>query len=239
MRRLKEKFKNKNSDLIKSFLQLQGHPENYEVWAPYVYHGIIGFVDLVIESRSEISLFKFARDSKSIEEDVKGLKLESSIYPKSRSVASKDVNSYLVIADNRKNRKMVLSQKRLLEEQPLEILFLNEEEGRIESIFELRYDTPRLFQAESLRIEDKALNDLISRPDHSRIERALLNLEDSPEVITKGLVQKTSRYLKRNDESPDDISSLKGTSRNRRAKSYETGAEKNGMKEAKQAKGNH
>ena len=208
MQNIQKKFREKNSDLIKAFLELKGHPDNYEVWAPYAHRGIVGFIDLVIESRKEISVFKFTRDAKDIEEDVKGLKLETSVYPKSRNIDSKEIRPYLVVSDSRKNRDRILTNHRLLEDQPFEILMLNEERGQIEEIFGLKYSIPRLFQSEGLRLEEGALGEIISRPDHEDIEEAILNLDNPPESIDKEIINKVDRYLKRNETPPEDVSVL-------------------------------
>lgn len=210
MRSVKRKLKRENSDLIVSFLELWGFQENYEVWAPYHYQGILGFVDLVIEGKSEISLFKFARDTSNLEEDVKSLKLESQVFPKSRDSSPREVRSYLVLADSEENRRSIISSKKLLERQSFEILLLDQREKRLESIFELRYSVPRIFQTEGIDLEDEALDELICKPNHEELERALLDLDDPPHTITKDLVEEVDLYFKKNEQPPRDISSIRG-----------------------------
>ncbi|KXB04791.1 hypothetical protein AKJ50_02015 [candidate division MSBL1 archaeon SCGC-AAA382A13] len=234
MRRLQKKLKEENSDLIESFINLQDNADDYEIWVPYFYHGIVGFIDLVVEGGSEISLFKFTRNTKKIEKVVKSLKLEKSVYPKSRNVTSKkNIQSYLVIEDGRKNRKSILSQEELLRKQPFEILFLDKGRNRIESIFELRDSLPRLFQTRNIRLNDEALEELITNPNHLRVERAILNLEDPPDEITGELVKKTERYIKRNDEPPENTESLTNSNKHR-TESYGTRTNSD-IKKAKQS----
>ncbi len=230
MRKLQKKLKKENSGLIKSFIQLQDQPENYEVWVPYFHHGIVGFIDLVIENESEVSLFKFIKDGKKIEKAVKSLKLECSVFPESRSITSKDIHAYLVIEDGEKNRKSVLSQEKLLQDQPFEILFLNRDKGSIESIFELRDNLPRLFQTKGIRLDEKALDALITNPNHSRVERAILNLENLPEVITKRFVKKIQRYMRKNNRPPKDVDTLKESVEKREHESYTASSGKRDVK---------
>lgn len=230
MRKLQKKFKKENSDLIKSFIRLQDQPENYEVWVPYFHHGIVGFIDLVIENESEISLFKFVEDAKKIEKAVKSLKLESTVYPKSRDISSKEMHTYLVIEDGDKNRSSVLSQDDILQDQPFEILFINREKESIESIFELKDNLPRLFQTRNIRLEEDALDALVTNPNHSRVERAILNLDDPPEVITKRFVKKIQRYMRKNNRPPKDLDTLKKAIEKREHKSYTAGSGKRDVK---------
>ncbi len=236
MRKLKGNTRAKNSGLIKSFIELKDFREDYEVWVPYIHRGIVGFIDLVIESEDEISIFKFVDEAKKIEDSVKGLKLESAIYPKTRDASSKNIESYLVISDNRKNRKTVLSKYSILGNQPFEILFLNEEEGYVESISELKDMLPRLFQTQEMKLDDGALKRLISKPNHSKIERAILNVEGSPKRITEELIEKMDRYVKRNDKLPEEFTSIENPTEGKK-ESYQGRAEKssverkNGVKE--------
>lgn len=235
MRKLQKKMEQKNSDLIKSFISIQDHPENYEVWVPYFHRGIVGFIDLIIDSGSEISIFKFAEKAKEIEKVVKSLKLESSVYPKSRNITSKDINPYLVIKDGEKNRKTILSQETLLSKQPFDLLFIDKERRRVESIFELRDSLPRLFQTRNIRLDDDALDYLITKPNHSRIESAIVGLEDPPDIITKEFLQKIERYLRKNEEPPEDTDSLREYLSKRRTETYRTGSEESSVKKAKQS----
>lgn len=220
LRKLQKKFKKENSDLIKSFISLQDQPENYEVWVPYHHHGIVGFIDLVVKSESEISLFKFIKNAKKIEKAVKSLKLERTVFPKSRNITSKEIHTYLVVGDGEKNRKSVLSQERILQDQPFDILFLDRERGRVESIFELRDNLPRLFQTKNSRLEESALDALITNPDHSQVESAILKLDDPPEVITRRFIKKIQRYLRKNNRPPKDIDTLREATEKRKHESY-------------------
>lgn len=208
MRKLKGNARAKNSGLIKSFIELKDFREDYEVWVPYIHRGIVGFIDLVIESNEEISIFKFVDEAKKIENSVKSLKLERAIYPKARDASSKNIESYLVLSDSRKNRKIVLSKYSLLGNQPFEILFLNQEEGYVESISELKDMLPRIFQTKDMELDDGALKRLISKPNHTKIERAILNCDGSPKKITEDLIEKTDRYVKRNDKLPEEFTSI-------------------------------
>jgi len=209
MKKIQKKLKKNNSELIESFIDLQDQSENYEIWVPYFHQGIVGFIDLVIKNENETSLFKFIKKTKNIEEAIKSLKLEHSVYPKSQSVPSKTLTSYLVIEDREKNRKDILSRKKLIENQPFELLFLDKKRKRIESIFELRDNLPRLFQTENIRLEESALDALAINPNHSQIERGILNLEDPPKIITKRFVRKMQRYLKLNKKPPKNVEKLK------------------------------
>lgn len=228
-------MKEGNSDLIKSFIELQDNPENYEAWVPYSHHGIVGFIDLVIERGSEISLFKFARNAKKLEKLIKNFKLEIIVYPKSSNITSKEISSYLVFEDSKKNRKKVLSHEKLLKQQPFDIMFLDEDKGRMESIFELRESLPRLFQTRKIRLDDEALDELITNPMHDKIERALINLEDPPEEISRKLVRKTERYIERNDEFPNKTENLEKGTGETRTKSYGRRSRESDVKKAKQS----
>ncbi len=227
---MQKKFKKGNSDLIKSFIKLQEQPESYEVWVPYFHHGIVGFIDLVIENESEVSLFKFIKEGKKIEKAVKSLKLESSVFPESRNITSKEMHTYLVVEDGEKNRKSVLSQEKLLQDQPFDILFLDENKERIESIFELRDNLPRLFQTQDIRLEEGALEALITNPEHSQVERAILNLDDPPEVITRRFVKKIQRYMRKNNRPPKDVDTLREATEKREHKSYTASSGKRDVK---------
>ncbi len=235
MKKIKDKSRDKNSDLIRSFLKLKGHPENYEVWAPYIHRGLVGFIDLIIKNNSEISIFKFTRDSKDIEKDVKNLKLESSVYPKSQNTETKNIKSYLVIGDNRKNRQKIITNSRLLEGQTFEVLLLNEGKEEIEKIFELKYSIPRIFQSENLRLEDEALEELISRPNHKEIEKAIINLENPPEKIDKQIIEKMARYLKRNETPPEDFTDFQRSVEEREPESFQSQRRERDIKEPHQS----
>ncbi|KXB07105.1 hypothetical protein AKJ51_01990 [candidate division MSBL1 archaeon SCGC-AAA382A20] len=230
MRRIQKKLKEGNSDLIETFIEVQGRPENYEVWVPYSYHGIIGFIDLVVEGGTDISLFKFSKSAKNIEKLVKNFKLEIKIYPKSRNELSKNINSYLVFEDSKKNRKSIFSQEKLLEKQPFDIMFLNMEQEQIESLSELRDSLPRLFQTKKIRLEDEAIQELVTNPSHDQIESAILNLEDPPEVITKKFVRKTERYIERNNEFPHKTANLRKEADGTHTKSYTGRSRENDVK---------
>ncbi len=231
---MQKKLKQGNSDLIKSFIEIQEDPENYEPWVPYSHQGIVGFIDLVIERPSEISLFKFSREAEKIEKIIKNFKLEIIVYPKSRNMASKEIKSYLVFEDSKKNRRKVLSQEKLLKKQPFDIMFLDKDRGRIESIFELRDSLPRLFQTRKIRLEPRALQELFTNPNHDQISRALINLEDPPDKITRKLVRKTERYIERNDEFPNRTENLEREEKESRSGSYGRTARENDIKKAKQ-----
>lgn len=229
MKKIQKKLKENNSELIESFIELQDQSENYEIWVPYFHQGIVGFIDLVIKNENETSLFKFIKKTKNIEEAIKSLKLEQSVYPKSQSTHSKTIHSYLVIEDREKNRKDILTREKLVKNQPFELLFLDRERKRIESIFELRDNLPRLFQTKNIRLEESALDTLTINPNHSEIERGLLNLEDPPQVITKRFVRKMQRYLKLNKKPPKNVEKLKQSKRNQK-ETYPTNTSKDDLK---------
>lgn len=230
MKKLKKKMNKENSDLIESFIQLQDHPENYEVWVPYFHQGIVGFIDLVIENENEISLFKFSKKANNLEEDIKALKLEKSVFPKSRAITSKTIHSYLVLKDSEKNRETVLSKEDLIENQPLDLLFLDKGRKRIESVFELKDNIPRLFQTEDIRLEKNALKALSTNPNHSEIERAILELEDPPKAITKRFVRKIQRYMKLNKQPPKNVEKLEESRVNQSKETYQPNSEKTDLK---------
>ncbi len=229
MKKIQKKLKKNNSELIESFIELQDQSENYEIWVPYFHQGIVGFIDLVIKNENETSLFKFIKKTKNIEEAIKSLKLEQSVYPKSQSTHSKTIHSYLVIEDREKNRKDILTREKLVKNQPFELLFLDRERKRIESIFELRDNLPRLFQTKNIRLEESALDALTINPNHSEIERGLLNLEDPPQVITKRFVRKMQRYLKLNKKPPKNVEKLKQSKRDQK-ETYPTNTSKDDLK---------
>ncbi|KXA99349.1 hypothetical protein AKJ41_05580 [candidate division MSBL1 archaeon SCGC-AAA259O05] len=214
------KKEKKNTEMIRAFIDIQELRDNYEVWAPYFRRGVIGFADLVVENRSSISLFKFRHDAENLEKHVKSLKLENKFLPETRNARSKTVHPYLVLEDKEKNRKSILSQLKLLENQPFEILLLDRERSRVESPFELREIIPRLFRARGMRLEEKALDDLIEKQNCAEIERAILNLDDSPDTVTSELVEQVAGYMKRNDEPPEDLEAIEGSPEGEGAKPY-------------------
>ncbi len=197
-----------NSTLIKEFVKTQNLQDNYEVWVPFTYRGITGFVDLVIENDSSLSIFKFTKKAKKLKGVAKSLKLETLVYPKSRDKDFDEIQSYLVIADNRRNRKAVFYQYSLLGSQPFDIIFLDKGDGSIESISEMTENIPRLFQTQKMDLEKEALRNLISKPNHEEIERAILDSGDAPEIITGEMVKKVNNYLKKNDEPPENLVNL-------------------------------
>ncbi len=208
LRNLKANYEEENSDLVKSFIKIQDLQECYEVWAPYSYRGITGFVDLIIETGNGISIFKFLKNAKKLEQTVRSLKLEGMFYPKSQGLEEDNVDTYLVIQDNRRNRKAVFYQYTLLGNQPFEILFINATEETIESVAEMKENIPKLFQTRKKSLEKDALRKLISKPNHEKVERAILGCENSPEVVTEELVERMDKYLKRNETAPEDLTSL-------------------------------
>lgn len=207
MQKFKDKFKGKNSDLIKSFLEIMGVRENYEVWAPYQYRGVLGFVDLVVKDKSKISIFKFVRDASKLEEAIKNLKLEREVYPKSEGT-DKTMESFLVVADSDSNRESILSLDPLLKEQYFEILILNKEDESIESYFESKYSIRQLLKSEDIRIDDEGLEELISRENHREITRAILKMDDPPESVDKEFIRKIANYIKINEKVPDSVDLL-------------------------------
>lgn len=210
-RRKGSKEERRNNALVEAFIDIQDLRDNYEVWAPYFHGGVIGFADLVVETRSNVSLFKFRSDAENLEEPVKGLKLESKFLPEARNAGSKTVRSYLVFEDKERNRKSILSRLKLLENQPFEILLLDRERGCVESLFELREVAPRLFQTKGMRLEERALDDLVEKPNRAEIERAILDLDDPPGTVTKELVERVAGYMKRNGEPPEDLEAVEGS----------------------------
>ena len=232
MRRPKKDKNKENEDLIRSFIDLLGLREDYEVWVPYNYRGILGFIDLVIDKEGDLSLFKFVHDAQSLEEAVKSLKLETAIYPKSRNTDSDDIDSYLIIEDSKKNRRITLSQERLLDNQPFEILLLDKNKKHIEAIYELKYTIPRQFKAKDITLSEKALDSLIEKPNHTEVEEAILNLDNPPKSVSEDFVRKTHTYVKRNDELPENLSSLKKETEGQEEPSYRTQVT-NSKKEAK------
>lgn len=198
----------RNSDMIMAYLEIEEIQDNYEVWAPYCYRGIMGFVDLVVETDSELSLFKFRKSASDMSEAIKGLKLEQKFFLLDRGSQSKTVRSYLVIADDERNRGLVLSKKKLLEGQPCEILFLNEKKERVESLFTLMEMVPRLFRAKGMRLEEGTLNEIMRRPNHEEVREAIMSLKDRPEVVTKKLVNRVVGYVREHGQPPEEVSSL-------------------------------
>lgn len=233
MEKFKGKFKGKNSDLIKAFIDVMGVRENYEVWAPYQYRGVLGFIDLVVEEDTKVSIFKFIRDASNLEEAVKNLKLEKKVYPKSRNVEKK-IQSLLVAADNDKNRELIISLDPLLREQSFEILLLNKDEESVESYFESKYSIRQLFKSENLRLEEDALEELTKRENHTKITEAILGLEDSPDTVNRKFVRKVASYLRRNDQVPDSVDSLE-RQKSRGRGSYRTRPDDVNVKETEQS----
>ncbi|KXA89721.1 hypothetical protein AKJ62_02525 [candidate division MSBL1 archaeon SCGC-AAA259D14] len=220
MSRPGRKYEEENSELIKSFIRTMELQDNYEVWFPYSHGGKTGFIDLILKSRRRPSVFKFLKNGKKLKQTVKELKLETILYKRSRDTETEDVYSYLVINDNKRNRKSVLYQYGLLANQPFEILFLNQTEERIESITELKENIPKLFQTEDIRLGKGALRKLISRPNHGEIERAILGLENPPDEVTGSLVDKMDRYLQNNKKMPERILVSQKDLDNRARKTY-------------------
>ena len=196
MRRIMEKLEQRgNKGLIETFLEVKGKRDGYEVWKPYFNKGMAGFIDLVVEDKNRISLYKFERDASSIGKIVKQLKLETRFFKKSKESSIQKINSFLVFSDTEKNRKNVLTDKKLLDNQPFEILILNEGTGRIESLLELEYSIPRLFKSEGLELEDDALDYLLVKPDHDKIEDKVLDSKDHPEKITREYLEGFDIYF--------------------------------------------
>lgn len=221
-----------NSDLVKSFIGIQDLQECYEVWVPYSHRGITGFVDLVLETGNGVSIFKFLKKAKKLEQAVRTLKLESLFYPKSQGLEEDEIQSYLVIKDNRRNRKAVFYQYTLLGNQPFEILFLDPTEEKIESVDEMKENIPKLFQTQKIRLEKDALKELISKPNHEEIERAILDCESSPDIVTEDLVKNMNKYLKRNETPPKDLTSLEKDTEKGQTGQINESCEDNGVKDS-------
>lgn len=233
MEKFKGKFKGKNSDLIKTFIDAMEIRDNYEVWVPYQYRGVLGFIDLVTEENSRISLFKFLSDASDLEKAVKNLKLEKEVYPKSRGV-EKNIKSYLVVEDTDSNRKSIISLDPLLKEQSFEILLLNRDENSVESYFESKYSIRQLFKSENLHLEDDGLDELIKRENHGEITRAILEIDDPPKSVDRKFIRKVASYLKRNDQIPDSVDSLEKQNERTR-ESYRTRPDDVSVKETEQS----
>lgn len=129
-------------------------------------------------------------------------------YKKSQSQETKNIDSYLVVIDNKRNRKAIFYHYTLLAEQPFEILFLNKGKGTIESVSEMKENIPRLFQTKKIELRNDALKKLISNPNHDEIQRTILDSDNLPDTITGELVEKIDRYLKANEQPPENIASL-------------------------------
>lgn len=208
MRKQEENQEEQDSVLIKTFIRIQDLEECYEAWVPYSYQGITGFIDLVLETKNGTLIFKFLRNAENLKRGTKSLKLEAMCYSRSQGLEKEEIDTYLVIKDTQRNRRAVFSQYTLLSNQPFEILFLNPAEESIESIGEMKENIPKLFQTRKMKLEKDALRKLISKPHHERIQRAILNCENSPDIVSEELVEKMDKYLERNYTPPNNITSL-------------------------------
>ncbi|KXB03956.1 hypothetical protein AKJ48_03565 [candidate division MSBL1 archaeon SCGC-AAA261O19] len=128
--------------------------------------------------------------------------------------------SFWVIPSPLRNFTLSISQIRLLEKQPFEILLLDMEVDNVESLFELRKIIPRLFQTKDMRLEEEALDDLTRRPNCAKIVRAILNLGDSPDTVTDELVERVAEYMKMEDEPPENLKEIEILQEEEEAKSY-------------------
>lgn len=208
MRKQEANQEEQDPDLIKSFVRIQDLKECYEAWVPYSYQGITGFIDLVLETKNGKSIFKFLRNAENLKRGVKSLKLEAMCYSRSQGLEKEEIDAYLMIKDNQRNRKAVFTQYNLLSNQPFEILFMDPADESIESIGEMKENVPKLFQTRKMRLEKDALRKLISKPHHERIQRAIFNCENSPDVVTEELVEEMDKYLERNYTPPNNITTL-------------------------------
>lgn len=236
MKNLKGQNEEQNSDLIKTFINTHDLHEGYAVWVPYSYRGITGFVDLVLDSENGASIFKFVKDAKKLEQAAKSLKLEGLFYPKFQGMGEDEVDTYLVIKDNSRNRKGVFYQYTLLGNQTFEILFLNHTEEKIESVTEMKKNIPKLFQTRKMKLENDALRKLISKPNHEKVERAILDCENLPDVVSEDLVDSMDKYLKRNETPPKDLTSLGNNFVEKQPDQISESCEDDGIKDADTAK---
>ncbi len=236
MKNLRGKNEEENSDLIKTFINIQDLQESYEVWVPYSYRGITGFVDLVLDSENGVSIFKFVKNAKKLEQAAKSLKLEGLFYPKSQGLEEDEVDTYLVIKDNRRNRKAVFYQYTLLGNQPFEILFLNTTKETVESVAEMRENIPKLFQTKKMDLKKDALKKLISKPNHEEIERAILECKNPPYEVTEELVKSMDKYLKRNEKPPEDLTLLEKDFTKKQTEKINESCEDNGIKDTETPK---
>ncbi len=208
MQALRRKSRKKNKNLIKAFVECLKFEGNYEVWSPYYYHGVLGFIDLVVENPSNVAIFDFWRDSEKIEDAVKQIKIETKFYSKERDLESENLNPYIVFEDNKDNRKTLMEEEKLIKEQPFSVILFNPEEGSIETPFGLRKTIKRLFHVKNIHPDEEALDYLVEIPDHEKIEEAVMNIENPPKIINKDFIGKVALYLKRNNEPPKSTSSL-------------------------------
>lgn len=205
-KRKKRKIPKKgNAEMIRAFLENSGVGSDYEVWAPYIYHGLIGFVDLVLIRKERTFLFEFLPKVKEMEKAVKNTKLKAKIFRKKKEV-TKTVDSYMVLEDKEENRKVVVQNDSMLENQPFGILFFDGE--KTVSYSGTKRRVPRLFQTRGVELERSALAYLIEKPNHEEIEEAILNLTELPETIDREFVKGVERYVKVKGVPPKDTSSL-------------------------------
>ncbi|KXA95063.1 hypothetical protein AKJ36_01610 [candidate division MSBL1 archaeon SCGC-AAA259I07] len=182
-----------------------GLKDGYEAWVPYAHRGLVGFVDLVVDKNGRKFLFEFLSGVKNMEKAVKNTKLKAKIYKKAES-ASGSIDSYLVLKDREPNRKAVVQNEEMLKTQPFGILFFDGE--RTVSYSGTKERVPRVFQTRGVELETSALNYLIGKPNHEKMEEAILNLEDLPETIDRDFVEKVERYIQVKGMPPEGASAL-------------------------------
>lgn len=180
--------------------------DNYEVWAPCKYRGMIVFIDLLVENGSRISLFEFSDRVKNIERSAKLVKLKTEIFSQEKSPESRSIRPYLVLKEGKKNRKTILQQKSLLEGQPFEVLFLGD--GKVESFFREKERISGLFRAKNAKLREEALHELMVRPNHAQIEAAISHLDNLPDKVGSRFIEQIDKYIKRNGAPPRTVSSL-------------------------------
>lgn len=197
--------KRENIALIRSFIDNSEFGSDYEVWAPYIYRGLVGFVDLVVRRKKRTFLLEFLTGVEEMERTVKSIKLKTKIFKEKRGT-TQSINAHMVLEDKKANREAVIQNGALLEHQPFGILFFDGE--RTVSYSGTKERVPRLFQTRGVELEKDALEYLIGEPNHEEIERAVLNLEDPPETIDRKFVERVKRYIQVKGVPSEGTSSL-------------------------------
>ncbi|KXA98061.1 hypothetical protein AKJ37_01510 [candidate division MSBL1 archaeon SCGC-AAA259I09] len=166
---------------------------------------MVVFIDLVVENGSQISLFEFSKRIKNVEKPSKLVKLKAKLYSREKSPESRPVRPYLVLEEGKENRKTVLQQESLLEDQPFEVLFLGD--GEVESFFREKERISGLFRAKNAKLREEALNELMIGPNHAQIEAAISHLDDLPDKVGSRFIEQIDKYIKRNGAPPRTVSS--------------------------------
>lgn len=212
----RKRKKDDSSELIKSFIKALEKNKNlsegdYEVWEPFFYRGILGFVDLIIENEEGIGIFSFVREFRNVSDIIKEIKIQRKFIGEERGKSSSDVEANLVIEDISANIENMLENEKLLLGSNINILIISCDKDEIKSLNLEKERIKGLFRSKNIRVKEENVEKIIKLPaDSERIAEGVINLKkkNDLEKLSHENLSDISSYVSENKSLPESLAEI-------------------------------